>query len=87
MVMKTRMLLFTVGLFGGFLLLFGFTPEPWNFLALAGVFALMLAQFSTSRAEAAVSAVHRGPVLTSPGSAVESLRASLGDEAAVRATR
>ena len=39
--------------------------------------ALMLAQFSTSRALDAVSSVFRGPVLTSPGSAVERLKRAL----------
>lgn len=39
--------------------------------------ALMLAQFSTSRARHAVAEVFRGPVLTSPGSAVSKLRTLL----------
>lgn len=43
--------------------------------SLDGCDAIMLAHFSTSRAAAAVRAVAAAPVLTSPGAAVEMLRA------------
>jgi aspartate/glutamate racemase len=49
---------------------------------LAGVDAIMLAQFSMAGAEAAVRARVAVPVLTSPGAAVRKLKARLGDNVA-----
>ena len=45
---------------------------------LAACDAIMLAQFSTARARAAVEAATGKPVLTSPDSAVRAMRASFG---------
>ena len=45
---------------------------------LAGCDAILLAHFSTSRAEAAVAARTKLPILTAPGSAVAKLKAMLG---------
>ena len=45
MKMKKRMFVFLISFFSGFILIFSLAPEPWNLLAFAWAFALMLAQF------------------------------------------